>query len=194
MSKFLIVLSLLFGCAQALAYDIDLSGGRAEITGNNSIVLNNVKFGGISAVWAKLVWNPELNAFKLVEFGDDSGKSFDTSLAGSWSLSFDWGCDGTYATSTWSIYEDGTCTDSVGNACLWTYDNGQFTLDYGRSVGAFYSGMYNRTYGTLQGTMSYNGVRGCWSATRLSPQIKSPKQDSPNVPKQVTKPSSPLRP
>ena len=193
MSKFLIILSLIFGGSFASAYDIDLTGGQAEVTSNDGITLHNVKFGGVSAVWARLVWNPELNAFKLVEFGDDSDKSHDTALAGVWSLSFDWGCDGSYATSSWTINEDGTCRDTFGNACIWSYENAQFVLDYGRNIGAVYSGAFNRVAGTLTGPMRYGASQGCWNATRVTPIEKTPNKPSPHHPTPVQS-SSPLRP
>lgn len=173
MPKLFILLGLVFTCAFAQAYDINLSGGRAEVTAHNEISLRNIKFGGTNAVWAKLVWNPELNAFKLVEFGDERGQTYDTSLSGTWTLSFDWACRGNKNAATWRLYENGTCSDSQNNPCTWSYANSEFLLDYGRNAGALYRGAVEQN-GNLRGTMSYRGETGCWSAIRTYEQIVPP--------------------
>ena len=192
MSKLLVLFSLIFTCSLALAYDIDLSGGRADVSSKNEISLRNVKFGGINAVWAKLVWNPELNAFKLVEFGDERGQNYNTALVGTWTLSFDWYCRGNKSAVTVRLNEDGTCMDSMNNSCRWSYENSEFLLDYGRNIGALYRGALEQN-GNLRGTMSYRSETGCWSAIRTYEQPVSVITPVP-VQRVPMRPPTPVRP
>src|SRR5215210_6495846 len=47
-------------------------------------------------------------------------------VPGSWTLFYDWGCDGTYSKATMTVNSNGTWTNSESSSGLWTQSAGMF--------------------------------------------------------------------
>ncbi len=87
-------------------------------------------------------------------------------MAGTWSLDYDWHCDGTDGTEVITINADGTWSGGGANG-TWTLVGDQFTLYL--TNGTTYTGTVNPGYTYLVGTMvDYLGITGCWEAVRIS--------------------------
>jgi hypothetical protein len=89
-----------------------------------------------------------------------------TNIVGTWTLEWDWECDGEdgtadlyfHADNTWFIdYEDGLTG-------TWTLEGDQVTFVF--SSGTTYTGTVNSTGTEMEGTMvDYDGITGCWTAS-----------------------------
>jgi hypothetical protein len=89
----------------------------------------------------------------------------DADPVGTWLLSYDWGCNGTYGLATWHVHTGGVFIDSDGISGGWSVDGNSITLNY--TTGYIYGGTVDGD--RMDGTMTASdGDRGCWSAQRTS--------------------------
>jgi hypothetical protein len=95
-----------------------------------------------------------------------------SSVVGTWSLNYDWSCNGNDGTVTKYIYGDGTWEDSEGYSGTWTQVGNQVTIVY--TSGTTYTGTINAAATYMSGTMvSYTGATGCWDANRIATDTDS---------------------
>ena len=88
-------------------------------------------------------------------------------MAGTWTVVFDWDCDGSTATAYWYVKADGSFTDSSGNAGTWTQAGKAIDMHY--PVNQFdYIGKLHRQARRASGTIYHavEGDMGCWKASR----------------------------
>jgi len=86
---------------------------------------------------------------------------------GTWTLNFDWGCDGSAAAAVWHIHSNGTFISNEGNNGNWNLKNrDEITLNY--AIGTIYGGTIDgdRMDGTM--TAAGSGATGCWTAQKTS--------------------------
>lgn len=90
----------------------------------------------------------------------------DADPVGTWTMTNDWGCDGSMDTFVWHIHPNETFISSAGNNGSWKVDGQDITLNYAN--GTIYGGRIDddRMSGTM--TAAGSGEHGCWSATRTS--------------------------
>jgi len=89
------------------------------------------------------------------------------SIVGTWTVSFDWDCNGQPGTGTWFVQADGTFTDNSGNAGTWTQNGKAFNMHY--PVNHFdYTGKLHKGGNKAAGIIysAVDGDVGCWKATR----------------------------
>jgi len=88
-------------------------------------------------------------------------------MFGSWSLNFDWYCDGTYGNTTLQLNPNNTFSTNDGGNGAWSMSGNQCTIAY--SNGTTYWGTVNASFTYMNGTMTdYDGDTGCWNANRIS--------------------------
>jgi hypothetical protein len=79
-------------------------------------------------------------------------------------LEYDWGCEGHPDEAIITLSEDHTFTTDEDLYGTWSLSGSDFTLTF--SSGTEYTGKASE--GEMEGTMvSYDGAKGCWSATRI---------------------------
>jgi hypothetical protein len=87
------------------------------------------------------------------------------SIVGSWSMTYDWFCDGADGTATWTINADGTFVSSGGSTGTWVQVDRKVTFNY--STGTVYKGKVKADI-TMKGKQrDTHGNTGCFSAVRL---------------------------
>jgi hypothetical protein len=102
-----------------------------------------------------------------------------TTLAGVWNLSYDWYCDGSPDTSTWTLGADNRFMSGDGYPGSWSFNGTVFTANY--DSGTVYTSTGTVTATSMSGTMvDYNGSPGCWSAAKqLAAVVTETLQDIP---------------
>ena len=102
------------------------------------------------------------------------------SAVGTWSMNYDWDCDGNDGNTTWYINSNGTFTTSSSYSGTWTQVGDQVTLVY--TSGTTYTGTINPAADSMSGTMiSHLSATGCWTANRTTPDMQSfPVKGSPD--------------
>jgi len=94
------------------------------------------------------------------------------SAVGTWSMNYDWSCDGNDGTITWYLHSDGTFDTSTGYSGTWTQDGNLVTIVY--TSGTTYTGTISAAGTYMSGTMiSHNGLTGCWDANRIATDTDS---------------------
>lgn len=84
------------------------------------------------------------------------------SVVGSWKMFYDWGCDGGYSSTTWTINANGTFT-TPSYTGKWIQNGGVIILLYNSST-TVYAGNVNGS--AMVGAMTtFSGLTGCWYAT-----------------------------
>jgi hypothetical protein len=82
------------------------------------------------------------------------------SPVGTWTLGYDWSCDGSYSQTTLTVNADGTFANGSYTGTWWE-DHSTFTFTF--SSGTTYTGYHvNKSMTGVQ--RSYSGLSGCWYA------------------------------
>jgi hypothetical protein len=106
--------------------------------------------------------------------GGGGGGGDDYNVVGTWGVTFDWKCDGSYiGHTTWYIRDGGTFTGSGGSSGTWTLSGNSIRLNYSNVYDTVYSGTVSSNT-NMEGRMSNNiGDSGCWSANKSASAMQS---------------------
>lgn len=81
-------------------------------------------------------------------------------VAGSWTLGYDWGCDGSYTTASFTANADGTWRTDRGYTGLWVTVAGMLTFTFDDSETTYSGTLAGRSVTGMQTT--FTGVDGCF--------------------------------
>lgn len=100
---------------------------------------------------------------------------------GTATLSYDWGCDGSYSSATITFASDGTFTTSDGGAGIWVQVEGFLTFTFNNPSDTTYTSVVAGSTSTGINT-TFAGLNGCHNI-RLSgvPFAATPNADSRNA-------------
>jgi hypothetical protein len=89
-------------------------------------------------------------------------------LAGNWNLHYDWGCGGSYRSTAWILFENGTFRSvETENTGTWTAVGNHFHLQYNGNSPAVYEGTISGNHQHMEGTMEHPSAgHGCWYADK----------------------------
>lgn len=92
-------------------------------------------------------------------------KDHDADPVGTWTMTWDWDCNGSTGTDAMHIYSNGTFNWG-GSAGTWSVDGDDIVFNF--STGTVYSGRVDDDI--MSGTMvsGGSGRTGCWSAYRIN--------------------------
>ena len=83
------------------------------------------------------------------------------SVAGSWTLFFNWGCAGTtYGTRPMTISANGTWTNGEGYSGVWVQEAGMLTFKFDNSNTTYSGNVANSSITGIQSTFA--GLNGCF--------------------------------
>lgn len=108
-------------------------------------------------------FNKTLSTFFVVLLLSVSKLSFAAvpQIFGDWTLYYDWGCDGTYSSTTITLNTDRTFSTGEGSAGKWALIAGIVTFQFD-TVKTTYSG--TRASRAVTGVSSvFNGLNGCFN-------------------------------
>jgi hypothetical protein len=81
-------------------------------------------------------------------------------VPGTWTLFYDWDCDGTYSSSTLTVNADGTFTSSAGFSGLWAQDAGMYIHTYNNSETTYAGNLASKSITGISTT--FTGLTGCF--------------------------------
>lgn len=170
--KFFLPLFVLIATS-AHAMDLDIYGSNFRATNSTEFVLENVRsktFPGKN--WGRFQWNPQANAFVLVDMG-----AMTPTAAGRWDLFFDVNCSGDRGRTTWLLNTDGSGISGENRTFRWTMtQQNDFVLTYTSGGRVTYTGRFSG--GALAGNFSSpdGSFRGCWNAVKMQRQNFAPNK------------------
>jgi hypothetical protein len=83
------------------------------------------------------------------------------SVPGSWTLAFDWDCNGTYRTTPVNLHANGTFDTGGSNVGNWVQQAGMLTFQFDNSLHTTYSGnLASKSITGIQST--FDGLNGCF--------------------------------
>ena len=81
-------------------------------------------------------------------------------VTGNWTLFYDWGCDGSYSTTTMDVNNDGTFTNGESYSGRWVQEAGMFSFQF-NGLDVTYSG--NLASESITGiSTTFGGLNGCF--------------------------------
>jgi hypothetical protein len=81
-------------------------------------------------------------------------------IAGNWTLFYDWGCDGSYSSTSMTVNADGTWTSGEGYSGLWVQVAGMFMFTF-NNLETTYAGVLASM--SITGIMTtFSGLTGCF--------------------------------
>ncbi|HUE25105.1 MAG TPA: hypothetical protein VMQ86_25700 [Bryobacteraceae bacterium] len=82
------------------------------------------------------------------------------SVTGNWTLNYDWGCTGSYSTTSMTIDANGTWTNGQGYSGVWVQAAGMLTFKF-NNINTTYSGnLASKSVTGIQST--FGGLNGCF--------------------------------
>lgn len=166
MKRLLILLA--FFSPLALALNVDLTGGLAEVIAADKIQIRNIKVGSLATpVVVQLTWNAEANALVITDVVQQPFVGF----LGIWNVTIQKNCAGDWAEFTSiEVLADGTCRDR-GLACTWRGDGNRLFLSWTNYPN--YVIEADLIEGALVGTIVASGAKWCWRGERAASVIEN---------------------
>ena len=111
-----------------------------------------------------------------------TSSSFDESIAdeplqpanllGSWVIHYSWGCNGSYSTTSFTVFNNGTFLDGFGSTGQWVRSNQLFMFHFD-SLNTCYSGrIFNDRVRGISATFNVHNYKGCFFMTRPAADIQ----------------------
>lgn len=101
-----------------------------------------------------------MNGVPVAAGTDDVPSATAQAVAGSWTLSFDWGCDGSYSTTSFTAAANGTWSSGGGYTGLWVSVAGMLTYTFDDSETTYSGVMAAKSVTGIQTT--FTGTNGCF--------------------------------
>lgn len=79
---------------------------------------------------------------------------------GNWTLFYDWGCDGSYSSTSMTVAANGTWTNSEGASGLWIQGAGMITFTFNNSETTYAGNLASKSVTGISTTFS--GFNGCF--------------------------------
>jgi hypothetical protein len=81
-------------------------------------------------------------------------------VTGTWTLFYDWDCDGSYSSTTFTVNNDGTFTSGGGLNGLWVQIAGMFVFTFNNSETTYSGNLASKSITGVSTTFS--GLNGCF--------------------------------
>jgi hypothetical protein len=81
-------------------------------------------------------------------------------VPGNWTLFYDWGCDGSYSSTSMTVEGGGTWTNGEGHSGLWVQDAGMFVFTFNDSETTYAGNLASKSITGVSTT--FTGLQGCF--------------------------------
>jgi hypothetical protein len=81
-------------------------------------------------------------------------------ITGTWTLFYDWGCDGRYSSTRMTVDNNGTWTNGEGLSGLWVQIAGMFVFTFNNSETIYAGNLASKSITGVSTTFS--GLNGCF--------------------------------
>lgn len=81
-------------------------------------------------------------------------------VTGSWTLFYDWNCDGSYSSTSMTVNPGGTWTNGEGHSGLWVQSAGMFMFTFNNSETTYAGNLASKSITGISTTFA--GLNGCF--------------------------------
>ena len=92
-------------------------------------------------------------------------------IPGTWTLFYDWGCDGSYSQTSITFNANGTFSTGSGNSGNWSQGSGMILWKYSTSNTCYGGNFASQAMVGISST--FGGLNGCWYATQSTANLLS---------------------